>query len=463
MNLPLKIGPDGKPLLPTAAQRLSMPQDSGTLEAPVVDDQPHLPFLKIGYAAIFLIFISFLLWSFAPLQGAVVASGTVIVESKPKVIQHLDGGIVAEIPVREGQVVTKGQVLMRLDPTVIDANQGLVTTRLYEAQARVARLEAERDNVPSITIPSNLELAMDNPAVEAAVSGQQKLFAARRIASVGLVKQLRQRKRQNEDQIDGLDALIESKKTQTDLIKGELVDLERGLEKGVVTRTRFNSVQREQARLVGEMANNRADIARIRSTMGELETQILQLRRDRLEQVLTELRTAQTELSDLTEQAVTAKDQRDRVDVLSPVHGTVHNLLVNTVGGVVAPSQEIMQIIPQDDRLIVEAQVQPSDIDMVYKGQAARLRLSAFNARTTPEIDGVVLQASPDRLIDQISGLPYYSARIEIPADELPKLGGLFLLPGMPADVYLQTEKRSVLSYIIKPATDAMSRGLREE
>jgi HlyD family secretion protein len=197
--------------------------------------------------------------------------------------------------------------------------------------------------------------------------------------------------------------------------------------------------------------------------MGELETQILQLRRDRLEQVLTELRTAQTELSDLTEQAVTAKDQRDRVDVLSPVHGTVHNLLVNTVGGVVAPSQEIMQIIPQDDRLIVEAQVQPSDIDMVYKGQAARLRLSAFNARTTPEIDGVVLQASPDRLIDQISGLPYYSARIEIPADELPKLGGLFLLPGMPADVYLQTEKRSVLSYIIKPATDAMSRGLREE
>jgi len=178
---------------------------------------------------------------------------------------------------------------------------------------------------------------------------------------------------------------------------------------------------------------------------------------------LTELRTAQTELSDLTEQAVTAKDQRDRVDVLSPVSGTVHNLMVNTVGGVITPSQEIMQIIPQDDRLIVEAQVQPGDIDMIYGGQAARLRLSAFNARTTPEIGGIVLQASPDRLIDEVTGMPYYSARIEIPVDELPKLGGLSLLPGMPAEVFLQTEKRSVLSYIVKPATDAMSRGLREE
>ena len=230
-----------------------------------------------------------------------------------------------------------------------------------------------------------------------------------------------------------------------------------------MTRTRFSAVQREQARIDGEMANHRADIARIRNSISEVDTQILQLRKDRLEQVLTELRTAQTELSDLQEQSVTTADQRSRIDVLSPVDGNVHNMLVNTVGGVVSPGQELMQVIPTSDRLIVEAQVMPADIDMIYPGQIARLRMSAFNMRTTPEIGGIVIQSSPDRLIDPVSGQPFYTARVEIPEEEIENLNGLSLLPGMPAEVYLQTEKRSVFSYIVKPAVDAMSRGMREE
>lgn len=428
-----------------------------------IDDQPHKRFLRIGYIAIGLLFLAFMAWSIAPLQGAVVATGTVIVESKPKIIQHLDGGIVAEIPVQNGTPVKAGDVLMRLDPTIIDANRGLVTTRLRETQARVARLEAERDNTRAITFPEDLTAGMSDPAIAKAVEGQKKLFNARRGASTGLVRQLSQRIDQSGDQIEGLNALITAKKTQADLIKAELVDLERGVEKGVVTRTRFSAVQREQARIEGEMANHRADIARIRNSISELETQILQLRRDRLEQVLTELRTAQTELSDLREQSVTTADQRSRIDVMSPVDGNVHNMLVNTVGGVVSPGQEIMQVIPTSDRLIVEAQVMPGDIDMIYPGQIARLRMSAFNMRTTPEIGGIVIQSSPDRLIDPVTGQPYYTARVEIPEEEMKHLGGLSLLPGMPAEVYLQTEKRSVFSYIIKPAVDAMSRGMREE
>ena len=427
------------------------------------DDQPHKRFLRIGYVAIGLLFVAFIAWSIAPLQGAVVATGTVIVEGKPKVIQHLDGGIVAEIPVQNGSLVNTGDVLMRLDPTIIDANRGLVTTRLWETQARVARLEAERDNARKITFPEDLLAEMDTPAVAKAVEGQQKLFDARRGAAIGLVRQLSQRIDQSDDQIAGLNALITAKKTQANLIKSELVDLQRGLEKGVVTRTRFSAVQREQARIDGEMANHRADIARIRNSISEVDTQILQLRKDRLEQVLTELRTAQTELSDLQEQSVTTADQRSRIDVLSPVDGNVHNMLVNTVGGVVSPGQELMQVIPTSDRLIVEAQVMPADIDMIYPGQIARLRMSAFNMRTTPEIGGIVIQSSPDRLIDPVSGQPFYTARVEIPEEEIANLNGLSLLPGMPAEVYLQTEKRSVFSYIVKPAVDAMSRGMREE
>jgi len=327
--------------------------------------------------------------------------GSVIVESKPKVIQHLDGGIVAELPVKEGDSVKAGDVLMRLDPTIIEANQDLVNGRYIETQARVARLEAERDNRRSIKFPDALLVQEENPIVANALDGQRKLFRARRGGAEGLVQQLNQRIAQSQDQIDGLNALIRSKQDQTNLIQNELIDLRTGVERGVVPRIRVTSMEREQARIAGETASHRSDIARIRNSISELETQILQLRKDRLEQVLSELRTSQTEQSDLREQLVTATDQRERIDVLSPVDGVVHNQMVNTIGGVVAPGMELMQIIPADDRLIIDAQVQIADIDQVYPGQIGRVRLSAFNARTTPELEGEVIQSSPDRLIDK--------------------------------------------------------------
>lgn len=438
-------------------QKLAQGGDSG------VDNQPHSGFLKIGYIAIAMLVVAVLVWSFMPIQGAVIATGSVVVESKPKVIQHLDGGIIVDIPIKDGSRVAKGDLLMRLDPTAIEANQDLVSARYYESLARVARLEAERDDRRSIEFPESLLAQNADPIVSEAIDGQTKLFNARRRGGLGLVQQLEQRIAQSQDQIDGLNALIASKADQSNMIESELVDLREGVVRGVVPRVRVTSMEREASRIKGDTASHYADISRIRNSISELETQILQIRKDRLEEVLAELRVAQTEKSDLREQLVTATDQAERIDVLSPVDGLVHNLSMTTVGGVVAPGMEIMQIIPADDRLIIEAQVQIADIDQIYPGQIGNVRLSAFNARRTPEIKGTVLQASPDRLIDPVTGLPYFAVRIEIPQDELDRLGGLNLIPGMPAEIFLQTEKRSVMNYILRPALDAMSHGLREE
>lgn len=421
-------------------------------------------FLRLGVFAIVFLLGGALLWSFlAQIKGAVIAPGTLVVESKPKIIQHLDGGIVGEIFVKDGDPVEAGQVLMRLDPTMLEANRLIVETRYYEALARVARLQAERDNLDAIMWPPDLSAQGDNAAVKDAMTGQQRLFEARQAASKGIKRQLRQRIAQSGNQIEGLQSLIASQKKQFDLLATELADLEEGLRREVVTRARFNSMVREQTRIEGEMARNTTEIARLRNAIGETEVEILQTEREQQENILTELRTAQTELSDFREQLTSAADQRRRIDLLAPSAGIVHNLAVTTLGGVVQPGQEIMQIIPQNERIIIEAQVQTQDIDQVYEGQPATIRFSAFNARKTPELNGTVLQTSADAIIDPMTGMSFYVVKLIVPPEELSRLGGQQLIPGMPAEAFMQTESRSVISYLLKPATDAMQRSFREE
>lgn len=421
-------------------------------------------YLRVGFIAIALLVLGVGGWAtFFHIKGAVIAPGTVVVESKPKIIQHRDGGIVGAIPVKEGDRVAEGAVVMELDPTQIEANRKIVETRHYETLARVARLQAERDQLDSIAWPAELENLASDPVVQRAMTGQEKLFQARRTAYWGQVNQLRRRVAQLNDQIEGLGSLIGANLRQVTLIRGELVDLREGLNRGVVTRTRYNSVQREQARLEGDIANSQAEIARIQNSIGETDIQILQLRREQQEQVLTELRDAQTESSDYREQLTSASDQRDRIELRAPSAGIVHNLSVTTIGGVIAPGQEIMQIIPDGERLIVEAQVQPQDVDQIYPGQPAIIRFSAFNARTTPEVSGEVLQVSADRLLDPVTGFPYFTIKLVVPPDELKRLGAVSLIPGMPAEAFMQTQSRSVLSYVMKPVTDAMRRAGREE
>lgn len=421
-------------------------------------------YLRIGGFSIIFLFLVVIVWgSLARIKGAVIAPGTLIVETKAKMVQHLDGGIVGEILVKDGDRVEQDQILMRLDPTMLEANRQIVETRYFETLARLARLKAERDGIEEIVWPVELSGEPKDTSVSTAMTGQKNLFYARIQAALQTEQRLLRRIEQNRNQISGLRSLIESQQGQLSSLAKEISELKRGVEKGIVSQNRYNGVVRESLRLEGEMRRNLTEISRLNNVIAETEGEISQSKRDREEEVLTELRVAQTDASDFKEQLISAADQRRRIDVLSPSDGVVHNLLVTTIGGVVQPGQEIMQIIPQDDRLLIQAQVQPQDIDQIYEGQIATVRLSAFNQRRTPELSGRVLKLSANSLVDPVTGFPYFSVLVEIPAEEFTRLGDIHLVPGMPAEAFMQTQSRSVLSYFLKPASDAMQRSFREE
>lgn len=434
-------------------------------QAPAPSKDPYASYLKWGFVTIFALVIGLFGWSvLAKINGAVMATGLVEVQGKPKTIQHLDGGIVGEILVENGQTVEAGDVLVRLDPTVLDVNREIVDVQLNETLARVTRLQAERDDLDEILWPEKLIAARNLPRVARAMTGQEKLFEARRAATLGQITQLRQRIAQSEDQIDGLNSLMASKVSQSAKIREETIAKQTLVDKGFLGRPAVLALEREDLRLQGDIQNHQADISRLKNSIAETREQIRQLRRDRQSEVLAELREADLEASGFREQLIAASAQAGRIEITSPVTGRVHNLAVTTVGGVVAPGQELMQIIPEDGKLIVMAQVLPQDIDQVYQGQPTRVRFSAFNARRTPELYGTVSRVSPDRLIDPATGFPFYEVEIDVPAEELARLDAtLTLLPGMPAESFMQTESRSVLDYLLKPATDAMQRAGREE
>lgn len=422
------------------------------------------PYLWTGFIGIFVLVVLLGGWaSLAKINGAVIAPGRIEVEGKPKTIQHLDGGIVGEILVKNGDHVKAGQVLLRLDPTSKDANKTIIEKRMFEAQAQVDRLRAERDEQAQISWSKIIRDNLERPDVRSIVAGQKKLFEARKKSSNGQKSQLQQRIQQSNDQINGLQKLIVSKKRQRELITQELQGLKKLLVKGYVSKTKVLALEREQARLSGEISSHQADIARTKSMIGETKIQILQIEKDEMSEVLAELRKYESELSDLREQLVTASDQLKRVDIVSPVDGIVHNMEVTTVGGVVAPGAPLMQVVPVNDRLIILAQISPKDVDQIYAGQAAEINLSAFNRRTTPRLMGKVIGHSPDSIVDKMTGRTYFSVRIEIPPEELKLIDGLTLIPGMPAECYIQTQERSVLSYLLKPFKDQLGRAFREE
>ncbi|PHR59986.1 MAG: hemolysin secretion protein D [Robiginitomaculum sp.] len=421
-------------------------------------------YLRNGFIALFLLVVCFGGWAaLVPIKGAVIASGIIVVEGNTKTLQHLDGGIVSEILVRNGDKVLAGQVLLRLDSTAMEANATLVENRFYEAQARVDRLKAERDNLAKIIWAPQFATLQSRAKIIEILSGQSKLFSARRNAHKGQIGQLYERIAQSKEQINGLRDLMVAKRSQYALVDQELQGLQTLLAKGFVSKTRILALEREQARLNGDIGTHRSDIARTESAMSETRIQILQVKQDNEAQILTELREVESLKSDLREQLTTAMDQRRRIEIVSPVEGIVHDLVVTTIGGVIIAGQPMMQIIPANTRLMIEARIQPVDIDQIYEGQPATITLSAFNQRTVPQINGRVITASADSLVDQITGIPYFSVLIEIPEDEMKKLGTLILIPGMPADSFIQTQERTVLNYLFKPFKDQLNRTFREE
>lgn len=391
------------------------------------------------------------------IAGAVVSSGTIVVESNVKQVQHREGGIVQEIKVKDGDTVKAGDLLIRLDDTVTRANLAVITKQLTELTAQEARLEAERDGLNLIS------WGEDRPAASGDIErGQQSLLEARQNSKDGRKNQLEEQIRQFNKQTEGLEAQVEAKVFEIDLIGDELEDLDGLLVKQLVSKSRVIALRRERARLKGEYGDLIANIARTKEAISERRIQILQIEEAYQAEVLEQLQEVRSRIAQLEEQKIAAEDQLTRVDILAPRSGFVHQLTVHTIGGVIAPGETVMSIVPREDQLIVEAQVRPVDIDQMAAGQAARVRFPSFDQRTTPELNAQLLTVSPDLTEDERTGESYYTARLVIEDVELSKLGDQVLVPGMPVETFLQTGERTVLSYLVKPITDQIAHAMRE-
>lgn len=404
------------------------------------------------------------LWSAtSSLSGAVVAAGHLVVDSNVKAVQHPQGGVVGALNVHNGSVVSAGEVLVRLDDTVAKANLAIVDNGLDELIARRARLTAERDGADAVVYPEELTARASDPEIAQLIEGENKLFALRREARDGQVSQLRERISQFRQEISGIEAQQKSKQQEIALIKVELGGMQELWKKKLVPISRLADRQRAQAQLDGEDGQLTAAAAQTRGRISETELAIIQIDQDMRSQVAGDLREIDGKAGELRERQVAAMQSLKQIDIRAPQAGRVHQLAIHTVGGVVTPGEAIMQIVPTADALVVEARVQPQDIDQVRIGQPATLRLSAFNQQTTPEVEGTVDRVSPDMIEDPKAGLSYYAVRIALSPTSLEQAGKPDLKPGMPAEVFLKTTDRTVLSYLFKPLSDQASRAFRSD
>ena len=401
--------------------------------------------------------------TFTHISGAVIAPGQLVVESDVKKVQHPTGGVVGQLLVREGDRVKAGDVLVRLDETQTRANLDVVLKALDELAARQARDEAERDGADAVTFPAALTARKTtDPTVAHLVDGESGLFASRVKGREGQKAQLRERVAQLGQEINGLTQQAAAKEREIALIGSELTGVRQLYAKNLVPLSRVTALERDGARLEGERGQLIASTASAKGKIAETELQILQIDQDMRTETGKDLAEIRGKWSELVEKRVAAEDQLKRVDLRAPQDGTVHQMTVHTIGGLVTPNEPAMLIVPSSDQLAVEAHIQPQDIDSVRLDQHAVLRFAAFNQRTTPEIDGVVSRVSADVTTDPKTGASFYTVRIKVPEDQLTRLGGARLVPGMPVEGFLQLGERSVLSYLVKPLTDQIAKAWRE-
>lgn len=398
------------------------------------------------------------------LSGAVIAPGTVVVQSFVKKVQHPTGGVVGEILVKEGESVKEGQTVMRLDATVTRATYLALRSQLDELLVREARLLTERDDRTELPFPAELSGRRTNPAVADAFTGEQKLFEARLQSRNGQRSQLRERITQINEEITGLSAQITGKESELTFIGQELIGVIDLYKKNLVTILRYSQLHRDQARIMGERGQLTASLASARGKISELELQILQIERDFRAEVLKDLRETQGRLAEIRERLTAAEDQLNRIEIKAPQSGIVHQLTVHTLGGVIANGEVLMQIVPVTDNLIVEAKVSPSDIDQIALDAPATVRIMAGNQRTTPDLMGVVTHVSADLTREQQpqQALTYYTVRVTLPPEQVKRLKDIRLVPGMPAEAFIQTYNRTPMQYFLKPLADQIARTFRE-
>lgn len=397
------------------------------------------------------------------IAGALIAQGSIVVDSNVKKVQHPTGGVVGKLNVQDGDRVKAGDVLVQLDDTITRANLAIVTKGLDELTARKARLEAERDGTETVTFPQELLARASESSVAVAVANERKLFELRRSARLGQKAQLKQRITQLQDEIQGLTAQQEAKAREIALIGKELEGVRELWKNNLVQITRLTALERDGARLEGERGQLVASVAQAKGKVTETELQVIQIDQDLSSEVAKDMREVDAKFGEFVERKVTAEDQLKRIDIRAPQDGTVLESKVHTVGGVIPAGDTIMLIVPDSDNLLVEAKVSPHDIDQLQIGQSAVLRFSAFNLRTTPEINGTITRVSADTTTDQRTGQSYYTTRIAMAKSEVARLGDVKLIPGMPVEAFLQTGERTVLSYLMKPLQDQFMRAFREK
>jgi HlyD family secretion protein len=396
-----------------------------------------------------------------PLSAAVTLSGTLVVESDVKKIQHPVGGVVAQLPAHDGMRVKAGDLLVRLDETQVRTNRQVITNQLDQIRVRMARLIAERDaDEPKLS--GELVAPTADPDIDRLFASETSLFKARLGARQNQKQLLQSNIAQLGEEITGLDAQIKSKTAQLELISGELQGVQTLYDKQLVPLTRLTALQRQAAQLDGERGQLMSAIAETRSKISQAQLQIIKIDQDLRSEVMKDLRESQDKESELTQRIVAAQDQLNRIEIRAPTAGVVHQLSVHTIGGVIGAGEVIMEIVPDSDGLQIESKLPPVDIDQVQVGQKALVRFSAFNQRTTPQIDGLVSYVSADLTQEPQARTAYYTIRMTLPGDGLRRLGNLQLVSGMPAEVFLQTGSRTMMSYLLKPITDQLQRTFSE-
>jgi HlyD family secretion protein len=418
--------------------------------------------VRIGILASVALFAICVWWmAVTMISGAIIAPGQAVVRGQPKVVQSLDGGVVAEILAKDGDVVVAGQPLLRLDPSLLEIRLEIYRNRLAEIVAREARLEAEYVGATEVTFPAATP-HLGDIALERHEAGQREIFIARAEVLAGRKEQLAERIAQFGNQISGVEGRIAATEDQLAYFETELEGVRVLNEQGLTRGSQLLELQRSQAELLGRLSEAQAELARIRNSIRDTELEILQADRQFKEEVVTELRQVTAEREELTLEIVSLDKQLERIEILSPAAGVVHEMQVTTVGGVVSPEATILEIVPTSAGVDYELRVEPRSIDQVFVGQRARVVFPAFDMRTAPEIFGTVSTISPTTIEDPVMQQSFFRVGLTLPPDQIALLGNVEMIPGMPVEAFLQTGDRSVFDYLVKPLDDQIRRAFRE-
>lgn len=423
------------------------------------------PTLLMGMWMVVIIFGVFGIWSaVAPIKSAAIAAGQVVLDSNRKTIQHLEGGIIAEIYVREGDIVKEGAPLVRLDDTAAKARLDLYRAQSIAARALTSRLLAERDNKTKIEFPDDLLAEREsNPIVQENLDSQRRLFKTRRKNLEGKLAVMNQKVEQYKEEIEGLKSQKESATEQIKLLADELGGVRQLYKQKLVPKARLLALERTSSALAGQRGEYIAKISQAQQAIAESEISMINLKNEFLNEVVSDLKDAQVQVANLEEQMRASADTVSRIIIPAPIGGQVTGLKVHTIGGVIAPGEKLLDIVPKDDKLIVEVKLSTQDIDVVRPDLDAQVRLAAYRSRYVPPLHGKVVYVSADSFVEERSGIPYYTARIEIDLDQLKNLENVKLYPGMPTEAMIVTGSRSFLSYLLDPIKQSMNRAFRED